>query len=198
MRSLCKVDSTHDVLGLVGIASLEQLVTPGRVAMPTRRQSIVLGAASVFAPNLVRTASINAWPDRTVHMVVPNAAGGPTDVNVRTVAEQLSLTSAMPLWPTPILMVIHCYSVPHPLRRMALYLARSITVVKSRHWGRCDRCPLYPQKQTSLNTVVMSALCRKRTHALQQKAVACYVCWALVRISRRRSKLSAGQTPLRS
>src|SRR6516164_3877767 len=99
---------------------------PRRVAMPTRRQSIVLGAASVFAPNLVRTASINAWPDRTVHMVVPNAAGGPTDVNVRTVAEQLSLTSAMPLWPTPILMVIHCYSVPHPLRRMALYLARSI------------------------------------------------------------------------
>jgi hypothetical protein len=82
--------------------------------MPTRRQSIVLGAASVFAPNLVRAASINAWPDRTVHMVVPNAAGGPTDVNARIVAEQLSLTSAMPLWPTPILMVIHCYSVPHP------------------------------------------------------------------------------------
>src|SRR5262245_47075089 len=58
--------------------------------MPTRRQSIVLGAASVFAPNLVRAASINAWPDRTVHMVVPNAAGGPTDVNARIVAEQLS------------------------------------------------------------------------------------------------------------
>src|SRR5215813_9066381 len=63
---------------------------PRRVAMPTRRQSIVLGAASVFAPNLVRAASINAWPDRTVHMVVPNAAGGPTDVNARIVAEQLS------------------------------------------------------------------------------------------------------------
>src|SRR5262252_1884772 len=38
-----------------------------------------------------------------------------------------ALTSAMPLWPTPILMVIHCYLVPHPLRRMALYTARSIT-----------------------------------------------------------------------
>ena len=58
--------------------------------MPTRRQSIALGAASVFVPNLVRAASINAWPDRTVHMVVPIAAGGPTDVNARIVAEQLS------------------------------------------------------------------------------------------------------------
>ena len=58
--------------------------------MPTRRQSIVLGAASVFVPNLVRAASINSWPDRTVHMVVPVAAGGPTDVNARIVAEQLS------------------------------------------------------------------------------------------------------------
>ena len=58
--------------------------------MPTRRQSIVLGAASVFVPNLVRAASINTWPDRTVHMVVPLAAGGPTDVNARVVAEQLS------------------------------------------------------------------------------------------------------------
>jgi len=58
--------------------------------MPTRRQSIVLGAASVFAPNLVRAASTKTWPDRTVHMVVPVAAGGPTDVNARIVAEQLS------------------------------------------------------------------------------------------------------------
>ena len=58
--------------------------------MPTRRQSIVLGAASVFALNLVRAASTKTWPDRTVHMVVPVAAGGPTDVNARIVAEQLS------------------------------------------------------------------------------------------------------------
>src|SRR5215471_10201314 len=56
--------------------------------MPTRRQLIVSGAASVFVPNLVRAAS--AWPDRTVHMIVPVAAGGPTDVNARILAEQLS------------------------------------------------------------------------------------------------------------
>jgi len=42
----------------------------------------------------------------------------------------------------------------------------------------------------------MSALCQKRTRALQQKAVAGYVRWAFVRISRRRSKLSADQTAL--
>jgi hypothetical protein len=30
------------------------------------------------------------------------------------------------------------------------------------------RCPLYPRKQTSPNTVAMSALGQKRTHALQQ------------------------------
>ena len=58
--------------------------------MPTRRQLIVSGVASVFVPNLVRAASVNAWPYRTVHMIVPVAAGGPTDVNARILAEQLS------------------------------------------------------------------------------------------------------------
>jgi|SRR6266566_5142650 len=58
--------------------------------MPTRRHLIALGAASVIAPGLIRSARASAWPDRTVHMVVPNAAGGPTDINARIVAEQLS------------------------------------------------------------------------------------------------------------
>jgi len=31
-----------------------------------------------------------SWPDRPVHMIVPLAAGGPTDVNARIVADQLS------------------------------------------------------------------------------------------------------------
>jgi tripartite-type tricarboxylate transporter receptor subunit TctC len=112
--------------------------------MPTRRQSIVLGAASVFAPNLVRAASINAWPDRTVHIVVPNAAGGPTDVNARIVAEQLSK-----IWGQQVVIdnkggagtnignAFVAHSNPDgytllfgtsSLRRMALYTARSITV----------------------------------------------------------------------
>ena len=32
-----------------------------------------------------------------------------------------------------------------------------------------DQCPLYPQKQTLLRVIGMSALCQKRTHALQQR-----------------------------
>ena len=58
--------------------------------MPTRRHLIALGAVSVIAPDLVGSARANPWPDRTVHMVVPLAAGGPTDVNARVVAEQLA------------------------------------------------------------------------------------------------------------
>jgi tripartite-type tricarboxylate transporter receptor subunit TctC len=58
--------------------------------MPTRRCLIVFGAASAFASSLVGAATENAWPDRPVHMVVPLAAGGPTDTNARIVAEQLS------------------------------------------------------------------------------------------------------------
>ena len=57
--------------------------------MPTRRHVLALGAASLVAPRLVGTASANPWPDRIVHMVVPLAAGGPTDVNARVVAEGL-------------------------------------------------------------------------------------------------------------
>jgi tripartite-type tricarboxylate transporter receptor subunit TctC len=58
--------------------------------MPTRRHLIALGTASAVAPNLIRLAQANPWPVRTVHMVVPLTAGGPTDINARIVAEQLS------------------------------------------------------------------------------------------------------------
>ena len=61
-----------------------------RVAMPTRRYLIALGAASAFASSLVGAAPENAWPNRPVHMIVPFAAGGPTDIYARIVAEQLS------------------------------------------------------------------------------------------------------------
>ena len=58
--------------------------------MPTRRHLIAFGTASAVAPSLLRLARANPWPDRTVHIVVPLAAGGPTDVNARVVAEQLA------------------------------------------------------------------------------------------------------------
>src|SRR5262249_33901335 len=40
--------------------------------------------------------------------------------------------------------------------------------VKSAHRGAYNQCLLYPQKRTLIERVGMSALCQKRTHALQQ------------------------------
>jgi hypothetical protein len=36
------------------------------------------------------------------------------------------------------------------------------------------RCPLCPRKRTSLSGIAMSALCQKRTHALQQSMPASF------------------------
>jgi tripartite-type tricarboxylate transporter receptor subunit TctC len=59
--------------------------------MITRRHLIALSAASALAPRLLtRTARADTWPDRAVHLIVPIAAGGPTDTNARIVAQQLS------------------------------------------------------------------------------------------------------------
>src|ERR1700751_6500998 len=105
--------------------------------MPTRRRLIALTAASAISPALVRSALASPWPDRTVHMVVALAAGGPTDVNARIVAEQLAKIWGQQVVidnkagagtnignafvATPILMVTRYCSAPHPWRRMALY-----------------------------------------------------------------------------
>ena len=59
--------------------------------MLTRRRLIALSAGSVLAPSLVANrAHADTWPDRPVHMIVPVAAGGPTDANGRLVAEGMS------------------------------------------------------------------------------------------------------------
>lgn len=58
--------------------------------MPTRRRLLAFGAGSVLLPDLLRAASAAAWLDRPVHVVVPLAAGGPTDTNARIVADQLA------------------------------------------------------------------------------------------------------------
>jgi tripartite-type tricarboxylate transporter receptor subunit TctC len=58
--------------------------------MPTHRHLIAICVASALASSIVRAAAENAWPDRPIHMVVPLAAGGPTDANARIVAERLS------------------------------------------------------------------------------------------------------------
>jgi tripartite-type tricarboxylate transporter receptor subunit TctC len=64
------------------------------VAVFTRRRLIALSTASVFVPSLLGRAALaqqaNDWPNRAVRLIVPLAAGGPTDSNGRILAEQLS------------------------------------------------------------------------------------------------------------
>ena len=59
--------------------------------MLTRRRFFAL-TASAFAPSLVNHAARaqGAWPNRPIHLIVPLAAGGPTDTNGRILADQLS------------------------------------------------------------------------------------------------------------
>ncbi len=58
--------------------------------MLTRRHLIAFSAAAAFAPNTRGVARAAGWPDRPVHLVVPIAAGGPTDTNARLLADQSS------------------------------------------------------------------------------------------------------------
>ncbi len=60
--------------------------------MLTRRRLIAFFAASTLAPHLFARAQAqsNAWPNRSVRLLVPLAAGGPTDTVARVLADQLS------------------------------------------------------------------------------------------------------------
>ena len=58
--------------------------------MLTRRRLIALSAASTLAPNIVARAQSSAWPNRSVRLIVPLAAGGPTDTLARVLGDELS------------------------------------------------------------------------------------------------------------
>jgi tripartite-type tricarboxylate transporter receptor subunit TctC len=62
--------------------------------MLTRRHLIALSAAQAAAPSLLvggaRAQTPANFPNRPVHMIVPVAAGGPTDIVARMLADKLS------------------------------------------------------------------------------------------------------------
>lgn len=66
-----------------------------KVASFTRRHAIALtaGAGAMLAAH----AKAATWPERTIKIVVPFAAGGPTDIQARVVAEKLQAKWGQPV-----------------------------------------------------------------------------------------------------
>ena len=57
----------------------------------SRRGVLGFGAGALAAPALlIRPAAAQAWPAQPVRMIVPFAAGGPTDIPARLIAEHMS------------------------------------------------------------------------------------------------------------
>jgi tripartite-type tricarboxylate transporter receptor subunit TctC len=54
-----------------------------------RRRFLHLAGAAVAVPALPRAAGAQAYPSRTITMIVPYAPGGPTDTVGRVVAERM-------------------------------------------------------------------------------------------------------------
>src|SRR5271168_1412208 len=55
-----------------------------------RRHVLHLAAGAAALPAVSRIASADAYPSRPVHIVVPFAAGGTTDIVTRVIAQWLS------------------------------------------------------------------------------------------------------------
>ncbi|WP_426958380.1 Bug family tripartite tricarboxylate transporter substrate binding protein [Muricoccus radiodurans] len=69
------------------------------VQTPTRRTLLVAAPALLAAPALAQTRSIGPapYPDRTVRIIVPFAAGGASDTSTRVVAQKLTEVLGQPV-----------------------------------------------------------------------------------------------------
>ena len=65
--------------------------------LPHRRQFLHLAAGAAALPAVSRIARVQAYPSRTMTMIVPFAAGGSTDVTARIIAEHMSRTLGQPV-----------------------------------------------------------------------------------------------------
>jgi tripartite-type tricarboxylate transporter receptor subunit TctC len=65
--------------------------------MNMRRQAMLFAALILATPTFAEKAAAQDWPTQPLTMVVPFAAGGPTDVLGRIVAAQLSEVVGKPV-----------------------------------------------------------------------------------------------------
>ena len=64
--------------------------------LPHRRQFLHLAAGAVALPAVSRIARAQAYPTRSVRMIVPFPAGGSTDILARLMGQRLSARFAQP------------------------------------------------------------------------------------------------------
>jgi hypothetical protein len=88
--------------------SLRKAATPRRLSAPrgnerrlvthhARRRILSLAAGAVALPAVSRLAGAQTYPSRPITMIVPFAAGGPTDVFARIMAEAMKRSLGQPV-----------------------------------------------------------------------------------------------------
>ena len=95
-------------------------------------------AIAATAALMGTSALAQGYPDRQITMIVPFAAGGPTDTVGRLIAEKMSAARVAPLarakWPRPRLMAttFFCITSAWPLR------PRYIAIWPTNRWTRLN------------------------------------------------------------
>lgn len=65
--------------------------------MPMQRRRILAAAGALVALPLARAAEGGAWPQKSIRLVLPYAAGGPTDIVARAIGFRLSQLLGQPV-----------------------------------------------------------------------------------------------------